>query len=61
MRAEFQQILYDATTSRGINVQFGVRIDTIDTDAPSLTLTDGKVLAFDLIVGADGKSRNYSC
>lgn len=55
MRAEFQYILDDAITSRGINVQFGIRIDSVDTDAPSLTLTDGKVLAFDLIVGADGK------
>jgi 2-polyprenyl-6-methoxyphenol hydroxylase-like FAD-dependent oxidoreductase len=55
MRAEFQQILYDATTSRGIDVHFGICIDSIDTDAPSLTLSDGKILAFDLIVGADGK------
>ena len=55
MRAELQQILYDATTSRGIDVRFGIRIDSIDMDAPSLTLTDGKVLTFDLIVGADGK------
>jgi salicylate hydroxylase len=53
-RADYQNILYDAAVENGVRVLRGCRVDTVDEQAATVTLTDGQVFKGDLIIGADG-------
>ncbi|KAF2226849.1 salicylate hydroxylase [Elsinoe ampelina] len=53
-RSHYQQHLYEAAVEAGVNVRLGARVDTIDTDSPSITLASGEILQADLIVVANG-------
>ncbi|KAG0702093.1 hypothetical protein DFH29DRAFT_999595 [Suillus ampliporus] len=52
-RADFHQILYEATEPH-CNVRVGCRVVSVDPSKPSLTLASGEVVYADLIIGADG-------
>lgn len=47
-------MMYDLTTQAGVDVQFGSEAVDLDVDAPAVTLADGRRIAADFIVGADG-------
>ena len=53
-RAEYQNVLYRASLEAGATVLFDSKVEIIDEYAPSVTLTSGKVLKADVIIGADG-------
>ena len=55
-RAEMHRVLAGELERLGIQVQLGTSIDTLHSDAQGVdvTLTDGRVLRCDLLLGADG-------
>ena len=56
MRPVLHDILSTRVRSAGIEVQLGVKVDTLaqDNDGVDVKLTDGSVARYDLVVGADG-------
>lgn len=46
--------MYDAAVASGATVHFNARVDSIDFDAPSITLQGGTTIRTDLIIAADG-------
>ncbi|KXH33530.1 oxidoreductase [Colletotrichum simmondsii] len=57
MRGDLVRLLFDKTTALGVKYIFGVKIETFEQDAGSVTvhLSDGTTDTFDLLVGADGQ------
>jgi salicylate hydroxylase len=47
--------MYRAAVSAGAKVRFNSRVDSIDPDSGTVTLSSGDVLEADIIVGADGQ------
>ena len=47
-------MMYDLVEEAGIKVDFGSEVTDIDTEAPAVSLADGRCINADLIVGADG-------
>ena len=54
MRREFDAELHARALSAGAEVFAPVKVTSIDTDAPSVTLADGRILTGRLLIGADG-------
>ncbi|MFN7003369.1 MAG: NAD(P)/FAD-dependent oxidoreductase [Roseinatronobacter sp.] len=54
MRREFDAELHARALAAGAQVFAPVRVTTIDTEAPSVTLSDGRCLTGRLLIGADG-------
>ncbi|EXJ68259.1 uncharacterized protein A1O5_08874 [Cladophialophora psammophila CBS 110553] len=53
-RVDYQKILADAATTRGVKIDFGQKVVAIDVDNVEVTLASGRSLRADLIIGADG-------
>jgi 2-polyprenyl-6-methoxyphenol hydroxylase-like FAD-dependent oxidoreductase len=55
-RRALHQILVDAAKSAGVQVRLGVTVKELESDAEgvSVSLTDGSVERYDLVIGADG-------
>jgi len=53
-RASFHKTLLDAAKKRGIQIKMGCIISSIDFEASSVTLEDGRAFHGDLVLGADG-------
>lgn len=47
-------MLYRIAISAGARISFGCPVKSVDPDAPSVTLANGRKLYGDLIIGADG-------
>ena len=56
-RAHIHSALHKLAISLGVDVQLNSKVLDCDTDAPSITLENGRILTSDLIVSADGTSR----
>ena len=54
-RSHYQRNLYEAAIEAGVKVRLSARVETMDVDAPSVTLTGGETLNADMVVMADGK------
>ncbi|KAI0756303.1 FAD/NAD(P)-binding domain-containing protein [Daedaleopsis nitida] len=52
---DLYDILYDAATSMGAQVQYRANVVSIDAEAPEVTLESGEKIGGDVIVGADGE------
>ncbi|KAK0207777.1 hypothetical protein IW262DRAFT_1418071, partial [Armillaria fumosa] len=53
---DLRQLLYDIAVAVGANVRLGARVETVNTDAQTVTLSTGEMLKADVIVGCDGPS-----
>ncbi|KAH0844730.1 hypothetical protein AYO21_01950 [Fonsecaea monophora] len=53
-RVDYQKILADAVTKRGVKIEFGQKVVAVDVEEVKVTLEDGRSLDADLIIGADG-------
>ncbi|KAM5544779.1 hypothetical protein V8D89_001677 [Ganoderma adspersum] len=53
--AELYDILYDAATRAGAEVEFNAEVVDIDTEEREVTLSSGTTLSADVLVGADGE------
>ncbi len=53
--AELYDILYDAATRAGAEVEFDSEVVEIDTEEREVTLSSGTTLSADVLVGADGE------
>ncbi|KAF7188087.1 FAD-dependent monooxygenase OpS4 [Pseudocercospora fuligena] len=53
-RVDVQRALADRAKELGVEVRLGSRVENIDFDKTTITLTTGETLKADLIVGADG-------
>ncbi|KAK0209422.1 hypothetical protein IW262DRAFT_1324051 [Armillaria fumosa] len=53
---DLRQLLYDIAVAVGANVRLGTRVETVNTDAQTVTLSTGEMLRADVIVGCDGPS-----
>ncbi|KAJ9615171.1 hypothetical protein H2200_001245 [Cladophialophora chaetospira] len=61
-RADYQRLLFDAAVEAGVEVILSARISAANEEKPSVTTTDGKEFAADVIVGADGiRSKIREC
>ncbi|MFO8127314.1 geranylgeranyl reductase family protein [Yoonia sp.] len=54
MRREFDAELHARAVDAGAQVFAPVKISAIDTDTPSITLADGRILTGRVLIGADG-------
>ncbi len=54
MRRDFDAALHVRAQSSGVTVFAPVKLSQIDTDAPSVTLSDGRCLRGRILIGADG-------
>lgn len=54
MRRDFDAALQDRAVAAGAQVFAPVKVTAIDTDVPSVTLADGRVLRARVLIGADG-------
>ncbi|ETN46594.1 uncharacterized protein HMPREF1541_00780 [Cyphellophora europaea CBS 101466] len=53
-RADYQQILAARAASLGVQMSFGAKVVSVDSEACTVQLADDSILAAELIVGADG-------
>ena len=53
--AELYDILYDAATRAGAEVEFNAEVVDLDTEEREVTLSSGTTLSADVLVGADGE------
>ncbi|KAK0484232.1 hypothetical protein EDD18DRAFT_1293742 [Armillaria luteobubalina] len=53
---DLRRLLYDVAVAVKANVRLGARVETVNTDAQTVTLSTGEVLKADVIVGCDGPS-----
>ncbi|MCJ1251681.1 hypothetical protein MMC30_008916 [Trapelia coarctata] len=53
-RSHYQRNLYEAAVEAGCKVRLGSRVETMDVDTPSVTLTGGETLNADIVVIANG-------
>ncbi|WP_274352640.1 geranylgeranyl reductase family protein [Roseinatronobacter alkalisoli] len=54
MRREFDAELHRRAVAAGAQVFAPVKVSTINTETPSLTLADGRILSSRILIGADG-------
>lgn len=54
-RSDYQRHLYEAAVEAGCHVRLGARVEALNEDVPSVTLTGGESLDAHLIVVADGE------
>lgn len=58
LRSDLRRLIFQEATKAGAKFYFDKNIQSLDTETPAIVLTDGEVVAADLIIGADGtKSR----
>jgi len=57
-RSHYQRNLYEAALDAGVQVRLSARVETMDVEALSVTLTGGETLSADLVVMADGKCKH---
>ena len=53
-RADYQRILFNKAIELGVKVVLSARVASVDTEAPSVTTTEGQIFKADIVVGADG-------
>ncbi|KIW00546.1 uncharacterized protein PV09_07901 [Verruconis gallopava] len=54
LRTELRKFLLEAAISAGASVQFDAPVQSVNLEAPSITLANGSTISADIIVGADG-------
>ena len=47
-------MVLEITQASGVEIIYGVKVEDVDEEEPSVKLADGRVIRADLIVGADG-------
>lgn len=57
-RAHLHSALYERALELGVTVRLNSRVSSYDPQAPSATLFNGQTFKADLIVAADGESRD---
>lgn len=55
-RSDYQRALHQAAMAAGCELRLGSRVQSVDENGPTVTLTSGEVIHGDLIVAADGQS-----
>lgn len=61
-RSDYQIVLHQAAMAAGCELRLGARVQSVDENGPSVTLTSGEQVHGDMIVVADGKLfSNQSC
>lgn len=55
-RSDYQRHLYEAAVEAGCKVRLGARVESLDEDAPSVTLAGGETIDTHLVIVADGES-----
>lgn len=53
-RADYQRILYEEALELGVQVRLSAPVVSIDTEKPSVTISNGTEIVGDVVVGADG-------
>ncbi|EER28730.1 hypothetical protein D8B26_000995 [Coccidioides posadasii str. Silveira] len=53
-RADYQRILFEAAKESGAKIMLGTPVEYVDERCPAAVMADGRKLAADLIIGADG-------
>jgi len=55
-RFKLQEHLTEVALKRGVKVEYNAQVTSVDLESqhPSVTLKDGRILHADLIIGADG-------
>lgn len=54
-RADYHQVLLDAAVAAGASLKLNTTVEDIDFDKTRVILSDGMVVAGDVIIGADGE------
>lgn len=55
-RSDYQRHLYEAAVEAGCKIRLGARVESLNEDAPSVTLTGGETINTHLVVVADGET-----
>lgn len=58
-RADYHETLHEEAIRLGCTVRLGCEMQDVDFEAPAVILSDGSVIAADVVVGADGKFSLY--
>ena len=55
-RADYHAALVAKAREVGVDIRLSSKVDTVDFEAPSVTLDNGELVKADVIIGADGIS-----
>ena len=58
-RADYQDVLLDKALELGVDLATGADVLSVDTEAPSVTVRDGRVFEGDVVIGADGMTLRF--